>query len=222
MKDKRLDINEIFYSIDGEGITAGQIAIFIRLNGCNLRCSYCDTAYSLEAKNNYMDFEQIYEIIDKYPTKNITITGGEPLFQNAVFDFIKELSAKGYRVNIETNGSIGIKNITKIDNTIVTLDIKTCSSGMNESNLYKNLTYLRDSDVIKFVVGNIEDLDFTYKVIDHYSPRGHIFLSPVYGSIKPAEIVDYMKDKSNENVRLQLQMHKFIWDPDKREYDRFI
>ncbi|WP_297282046.1 radical SAM protein [uncultured Anaerococcus sp.] len=216
MKDKKLDINEIFYSIDGEGITAGQLAIFIRLNGCNLRCSYCDTAYALETKENYIDFNQIFKLISGYPCKNITITGGEPLYQDGTIDFIKELTSKGYRVNIETNGSISINRLTNIDNTIVTLDIKTYSSDMEKSNLYENLDYLRECDVSKFVVGDKDDLDFTYKVVNQYKPKGNIFLSPVYGSIEPADIVNYMKSKDNEKVRLQLQMHKYIWDPDKR------
>ena len=216
MKDKKLDINEIFYSIDGEGVTAGQLAIFIRLNACNLRCSYCDTSYALEAKNNYMDFDHIFDIINQYPSRHITITGGEPLYQEAIVDFIEELSKSGYRINIETNGSISVKELINIDKTIITLDIKTPSSNMDCENLYANLNYLRGNDVCKFVVGSIEDLEFTYKVIDYYKPKCNIFLSPVYGLIDPADIVEFMKIKGYDNVKLQLQMHKYIWDPNKR------
>jgi len=216
MKDKKLDINEIFYSIDGEGITAGQIAIFIRLNACNLRCSYCDTSYALEAKNNYIDFDHIFDIINQYPSKNITITGGEPLYQQGIIDFIEQLSKRGYRVNIETNGSISVKGLINIDKTIITLDIKTPYSNMDQENLYENLNYLRGNDVCKFVVGSIEDLEFTYKIIDKYKPKSQIFLSPVYNSIDTADIVEFMKIKGYDNVKLQLQIHKYIWDPDKR------
>ena len=216
MKDNRLDINEIFYSIDGEGVSAGELAIFIRLNGCNLRCSYCDTGYALYPKEDYYSFEELYNKINQYPSKNITLTGGEPLCQDGAIDFIKGLVDRGYRVNIETNGSISIESLIRIKNTIVTLDIKTPSSNMEEANLYDNLSCLRKSDVVKFVVGSINDLDFAYDTIGKYETNAQVFLSPVFTNIDPVNIVDYMKNKGDDRFKLQLQMHKYIWDPSEK------
>ena len=213
IKDKLLDINEIFYSIDGEGNTSGQLAVFIRLNGCNIRCEYCDTDYALEEHLTYKSIERIEKEVSQYNCKNITITGGEPLMQPNTLDLIKYLISLGYRMNIETNGSKDIKELSKIKNTIITLDIKAPMSAMKGYNDYNNIKYLRNHDALKFVVGNDNDLDFAYKVIEKYKPNCQIFLSPIFGDIDGAKIVEYMKKKKDDNIKLQLQIHKYIWDP---------
>ncbi|MDY6065443.1 MAG: radical SAM protein [Finegoldia sp.] len=212
-KDKSLDVNEIFYSIDGEGIRAGQLAVFIRLNGCNERCSYCDTSYALKFANNMMGICEILDEVSVYSCKNVTLTGGEPLYQENSLGLVKALS--DYEVNIETNGSLDVGDFI-LDNTIITMDIKTPSSNMESLNLYENIKKLRGRDVLKFVVGSKEDMDFTYKIIDAYKPACHIYLSPVFGQIDPANIVEKMKEYKDDQVKLQLQMHKFIWNPDQR------
>lgn len=213
MKDKILDVNEIFYSIDGEGIRAGKLCVFVRLNACNERCLYCDTAYALDFHDNFMKISEILDEISSYSCKNITLTGGEPLYQKNSLELVKAL--KDYEVNIETNGSLDVADFI-LDNTIITMDIKTPSSKMVGLNKYDNIGKLRDRDVIKFVVGDEEDIKFSYKIINDYKTRANIYLSPVFSKIEAEKIVDLMKEYKNDNIRLQLQMHKYIWDPDKR------
>jgi 7-carboxy-7-deazaguanine synthase len=216
LEEKTLDVNEIFYSIDGEGITSGQLAVFIRLNGCNLRCRYCDTDYALKTQKNYISIKDIYNKVKDYKCANITITGGEPLVQENTLYLIEYLTKKGYRVNIETNGAIDIKSLSKIKNTIITLDIKTPDSKMDRYNNFNNFEYLRDTDVLKIVVGSLNDLDYAYKIVEKYNPDCQVFLSPIFGEIKGADIVEYMKNKKNDKIKFQLQIHKYIWDPLKK------
>lgn len=210
---KKIDINEIFYSIEGEGIRAGQLAIFIRLNGCNLRCSYCDTKYALNNKNNYIDINTIINKIKKYNCKNITITGGEPLLQPNIIDIINSMPE--YTFNLETNGSISI-NSYLLKNTIITMDYKTINSKMESYMNLKNLSLLRKKDVLKFVVSSKEDIEQAFKIIYKYKPKCNIFLSPVFNKISGSEIVEEMKKYKNDNLRLQLQIHKYIYDSNKR------
>lgn len=216
LEKKTLDVNEIFYSIDGEGITSGQLAVFIRLNGCNLRCRYCDTDYALKTQKNYISIKDIYNKVKDYKCGNITITGGEPLVQENTLYLIDYLTKKGYRVNIETNGTIDIKSLSKIKNTIITLDIKTPDSEMDRYNNFNNFEYLRDTDVLKIVVGSLNDLDYAYKIVEKHNPSCQVFLSPIFDEIKGADIVEYMKNKKNDKIKLQLQIHKYIWDPLKK------
>lgn len=210
---KKIDVNEIFYSIEGEGIRAGQLAIFIRLNGCNLRCSYCDTKYALNNKNNYLDINTIINKIKKYNCKNITITGGEPLLQPNIIDIINSMSE--YTFNLETNGSISI-NSYLLKNTIITMDYKTINSKMESYMNLKNLSLLRKKDVLKFVVSSKKDIEQAFKIIYKYKPKCNIFLSPVFNKISGSEIVEEMKKYKNDNLRLQLQIHKYIYDSNKR------
>lgn len=215
MKDKEIlfDINEIFYSIDGEGSTSGQLAIFIRFNGCNLRCSYCDTGYALKGKNNFISLDDLVKEIKKYKTKNITLTGGEPLLQDDLLELIKILP--DYRFNIETNGTLDIENYL-LENTIITMDIKTPLSKTRDQNRYSNIKKLRKNDNLKFVVGNKEDIKFAYKVIELYKPISNIYFSPIFNQITGDEIVEEIKKYGNDKIKLQLQIHKYIWSPDKR------
>lgn len=207
-----LDVNEIFFSIDGEGKRTGELATFLRLNYCNERCSYCDTLYALDHGDNFLDFSKIRDELSKYPTKNLTITGGEPLSQENLFEFMKTISE--YNINIETNGSIDIEKF-RLDNVFFTMDIKTPSSNMERFNNYDNLNKLNERDVLKFVIGSVEDLEFSKDIIEKFKPNAIIYFSPVFG-FEPYKIVDFMKDNNMENVRLGLQIHKFIWDPEIR------
>ena len=206
---------EIFKSIDGEGIRAGYPVTFIRLAGCNLRCSYCDTKYSYDSliyKN-----ETIYDImeeVDKLGCNRITLTGGEPLIHNNVQELIETLTDNNYEVNIETNGSVDIKKYTKNKNVIITMDYKCPSSGMEDKMLLKNLSSLRTKDVLKFVVGSKEDLNKCKQIIK--DTKAQVFISPVFGNIEPKEIVKYILDNNMYNCRVQLQLHKFIWNPEER------
>lgn len=209
-------VNEIFYSIDGEGLRAGALAVFIRLAGCNLRCSYCDTSYAWEEDAGQdMTIREILEYIERYGCDRITLTGGEPLRSREGMDLTRALVEEGYEVNIETNGSVAVEDVL-IPGTIITMDYKCPSSGCESSMLIDNIGILRKSDALKFVVGTEEDLHKAAEIIEKYNPACQCFLSPVFGGIEPAEIVEFMKDKDMHRCRLQLQMHKYIWGPEEK------
>jgi 7-carboxy-7-deazaguanine synthase len=203
-------VNEIFFSIDGEGKRAGSLAAFIRLAGCNLRCSYCDTAYAF-TEGTPMRVEEIAEAVKGW--KNVTVTGGEPLCQD-VHVLLQRL--REHEVNIETNGSVDVTPYHAYPWVFFTLDYKCPSSGMESSMLEKNFQTLRPQDVLKFVVGDMEDLRTAQRVCEKYEPNCLVYLSPVFGKIEAKEIVEYMKSARYKNWRLQLQLHKYIWPPDAR------
>ena len=211
-----MKVVEIFKSIDGEGIRAGFPVTFIRLAGCNLRCSYCDSLYACNYKDEdvtEMTPEEIFNKVYKKGNTRITLTGGEPLIHEDVNSLIDILTRNGFEVNIETNGSVDIEpHLQK--NIIVTMDYKCPSSNMTEMMLLKNLELLRKQDVLKFVVGSKEDLDCCRDMIKYTDAQ--VFISPVFGKIEPKEIVEYMLEHDMQNCRIQLQLHKFIWEPDKR------
>lgn len=205
---------EIFKSIDGEGLRAGFPATFIRLEGCNLRCSYCDTKYSYnDADYKDMYIEQILHEVKQLGLRYITLTGGEPLIHEDVADLIRVLTTFGFFVNIETNGSVDISPYL-YNNVLITMDYKCPSSGMQLQVNTHNLKILRPSDVLKFVVGCEEDLE-TCKHIRNYT-QAQKFISPVFGKIEPKDIVKYMLDNKMTDCRIQLQLHKYIWNPEER------
>lgn len=217
MKDNLL-VNEIFGSIDGEGIRTGELATFIRLTGCNLRCRYCDTAYSFN-EGSLMTIENIINKVKEIGYKNITLTGGEPLLQKNSIKLIDKLIEEGFNVNIETNGAIDITSLLD-KNVIITLDYKTISSNMNNQMILSNLEKLRQNDVLKFVC-NKEDLEDIRRVLKQYNIKSYIYLSPIYKEIEPCELVEFLKllhkEQINTNkIRIQVQLHKIIWNPDMR------
>lgn len=203
-------VNEIFFSIDGEGKRAGSLAAFIRLAGCNLRCTYCDTTYAF-TEGKSMCADEIAEAVAGW--ENVTVTGGEPLCQD-VHGLLQRL--REHEVNIETNGSVDVTPYHAYPWVFFTLDYKCPSSGMESSMLEKNFQTLRPQDVLKFVVGDMEDLRTAQRVCEKYEPRCLVYLSPVFGKIEAKEIVEYMKSARYKNWRLQLQLHKYIWPPDAR------
>lgn len=215
-----MKVNEIFNSIDGEGLRAGELATFIRLAGCNLRCGYCDTSYALTANDGVeMTVEQIVEKVCSIGYKNITLTGGEPLIHEDVDILIDRLIEEGFYVNIETNGTVDIAKYCK-NNVLITADFKTLTSGCSDKMLMSNLTNLRPNDVLKFVMGK-EDKQQVKQILETYKPQCYIYLSPVFGEIEPAELVEFSKElfKSGYNtskLRVQLQLHKYIWPPEQR------
>jgi len=210
-------VNEIFSSIEGEGIRTGFPVIFIRLYSCNLHCSYCDTRYSCENNEGLeMSIDEILENIKQYSIKKVTLTGGEPLIHKDVELLIDELINNEYEVNIETNGSIDIYPYITKNDTIITMDYKSISSGMNHLMLGKNLKYLRSNDVLKFVVGTEEDLLDMLSVIQLDKPTCNIFVSPVFGKIEMRKIVDFIKEYNLNTCRIQIQLHKIIWPPTMR------
>lgn len=213
---------EKFVSINGEGTRAGELAVFIRMKGCNLDCRYCDTKWANQENASYeiMTEEDIRNYIRDTGVKNVTLTGGEPLFRkdmDVLIDYL--LQDKDRVVEIETNGSVNIKEYAEMKNRAsFTMDYKLGASGMEEKMCLENFAYLDKRDTVKFVVGSQEDLQRAAEIIEKYALIGKVsvYFSPVFGDIKPEEIVDFMVQNRLNDVRMQLQMHKFIWDPEKR------
>ncbi|MBE2281015.1 MAG: radical SAM protein [Ignavibacteriaceae bacterium] len=214
MKENVLKVNEIYFSIQGEGTAAGLPCVFIRLTWCNLRCTYCDSEYSFyEGKN--MTFDEILEEVKKYNCELVELTGGEPLVQSKSIDFMKTLCDLGYKVLIETGGSLPVKNIDP--RVTVIMDLKCPSSGMAHKNRLENLQYLKKNDELKFVIGSLEDYEWCKKIIEKHNLTGkcEILFSTVFGKLAPVDLVNKILE-DNLKVRFQLQMHKFIWAPDLR------
>ena len=242
-----MNVIEIFASIDGEGSRQGLLTTFLRLHDCNIRCSYCDTTYSygIDSVFTEMTVAEVADVIESLGNHRITITGGEPLLQEAaVVELIDELNRRKalkiqdspssqsdltrindvdkrerpnnspYDFNIETNGTI-IPSFHR-ENVWFTYDYKTPSSLAEESMNLDIFKVSREHDLIKFVVGSVEDLDCMRRMINQYPTKAQIYVSPVWGKIEAADIIDYMKEHNLQNVRFQLQIHKFVWDPDAK------
>lgn len=213
---------EIFSSINGEGTKAGQLALFIRMQGCNLNCSYCDTKWANEEKCAYhwTTVEEILELIHSMQIRNVTITGGEPLMQENIRELLEVLASESQlQVEIETNGSVSLEPFLDIENRpSFTMDYKLPGSGMEQEMLMSNLICLDERDTVKFVVKDWEDMMRAKEVIDEYQlvDKCHVYLSPVYGEIELEEIVNFMKSNCMNGVTMQLQMHKIIWDAQMR------
>ena len=216
-----LPVVEKFISINGEGAHAGELAAFIRFRGCNLSCSYCDTCWA-NTENAPAEYETIEELaawVAKSEVHNVTLTGGEPLLQKGCGALAELLIKNGCRVEIETNGSISLERLASAEyRPIFTMDYKLPSSGMEEFMCIDNFRLLGCHDTVKFVSGSIADLEKAAELIDTYklTERCHVFISPVFGEIEPADIVDFMEQHKMNGVRLQLQLHKFIWEPTRR------
>ena len=203
-----MKINEIFYSIQGEGNWTGLPNIFIRTTGCNLRCSFCDTKYAYE-KGKEMTIDEIIEKIGSYPCKYICITGGEPLLQKDIIHLIDKLLKKGYKISIETNGSLSIKKISNKKNLMISIDIKCPSSNMNEFNYFENFNFLRENDQLKFIIKNKDDYEYAKTILEKYKPFCTVFLQPVWGR-NPKNLTRWVI-KDGLNAKIGLQIHKIIW-----------
>ncbi len=212
---------EHFISINGEGQRAGELALFLRFAGCNLRCDWCDTMWANgkdapHTKVNKSTLTAIAEDAIAQGVRDVTLTGGEPLLQEGMVELIDALSRLGLRVEIETNGSVPIAPFIEKHRPVITMDYKLPSSKMERFMCLENLPLLQSYDTLKFVCGSRQDLYRAEQIIEEYSPCCEIFFSPVFGRIEPAEIVEFMKERKLGNVRLQLQLHKLIWDPEMR------
>jgi 7-carboxy-7-deazaguanine synthase len=210
-----LKINEIYYSVQGESTYAGLPCVFVRLTYCNLRCAYCDTEYAFYDGKDFSIPEIISEV-KKYDCKLVEITGGEPLVQmEECLELMNQLCDDGFKVLIETGGSLSIKNIDP--RVSVIMDLKCPSSGMEKKNLYENINYLKPADELKFVIGSREDYEWTKEIIVKYDLRNkcQLLFSVVFRKLEPVQLVNWiLEDKLN--VRFQLQMHKFIWPPETK------
>ena len=211
----RLKINEIYLSVQGESTWAGLPCVFVRLTGCDLRCTYCDTEYAFYEGIRKTLGDILTEVL-AFDCRLVEITGGEPLLQKNVLPLMMALCDAGRTVLIETSGA---HDISKIDPRVHRImDLKTPSSGEVRKNLYSNLACLSQRDEVKFVIGSREDYEWTRgQINDHrLSERVKaVLLSPVFGSLEPREIVDWML-ADRLPARFQLQLHKFIWEPRTR------
>lgn len=205
----RLKITEIFHSIQGEGLTAGVPTVFVRLTGCPLRCSYCDTAYAFSG-GEYLDLETILRQVAAYGASHVTVTGGEPLAQAGCLALLSALCDAGHAVSLETSGAL---DVTPVDPRVVrVLDLKTPSSGEDGRNLYSNLVQLRAGDQVKFVLADRADYDWAVRTAARYDigRRATVLFSPVYGALDGAVLAQWMLD-DRLPYRLQLQLHKLLW-----------
>lgn len=210
---------EKFVSINGEGIKQGQLSVFIRFAFCNLRCGYCDTLYSLiNPKYEEESIDKLVEFILSTGVKNVTLTGGEPLIQPDIGKLLETLSELNLNVEIETNGSVSILPFKNIKNISFTLDYKTPYSGEETKMHLDNYKYVTKKDAVKFVCGDRNDLIRCKEIIYEYDlqHKTNCIISPVYGTIELTEIVNFLKENTLNDIRMQLQIHKFIWDKDKR------
>ena len=203
-----MKINEIFYSIQGEGKWMGLPNIFIRTTGCNLRCSFCDTTYAYETGEE-MSIEEIINRIRKHPCNYVCITGGEPLLQEAIVQLIDVLLEKKYVICLETNGSIDIENLVGKKSLLISLDIKCPSSAMHEKMKFNNVSLLTCNDQLKFIIQNREDYEYAKKIIKKYKLQSAIFFQPVWG-INLKELSSWVLNDGLD-VRIGLQLHKIIW-----------
>ncbi|MFQ5715072.1 MAG: radical SAM protein [Candidatus Scalinduaceae bacterium] len=207
-----LYVNEIFKSIQGESTHAGIPCVFVRLTGCNLRCSYCDTTYAYEEGRN-MTVNKIVNKIEGYGCKNVCITGGEPLLQRNIYKLINLLKTKSYKIFVETNGAMNIDLLP--GNIIRIMDVKCPDSGMNKEMDWKNLERLRGDDEVKFVMSSKKDYEWAKRIVKKHNlpDKTNVLFGSAYGKLKPKSLAGWIL-KDRLNVRLQLQLHRIIW-PDK-------
>ncbi len=216
-----MNVIESFVSINGEGPRAGELAVFIRFHGCNLRCSYCDSMYANEpdAPCKTRTPEEVYRYIRSTGITNVTLTGGEPLLEPEIGDLLERLLADAtLSVEIETNGAVDLAPFCTGRRPLFTMDYKLPSSGCEAAMRPGNFSLLRASDTVKFVSGTRADLERALEIIQTYDllHRCHVYFSPVFGAIEPVEIVNFLMEHRLNRARLQIQMHKVIWDPMKR------
>lgn len=204
-----LRITEIFYSLQGESNTVGLPTVFIRLTGCPLRCTYCDTAYAFTGGTR-IEMDDIIAEVQQYGTPYVTVTGGEPLAQPGCHELMSKLADRGFFVSLETSGALDVADVDQ--RVVKVMDLKTPSSGEMAKNLYRNIDFLTEKDQVKFVIGNDVDYDWSKTVMADYDipARCSVLFSPVMGQQNPAILADkILQDRLP--VRFQIQLHKLLW-----------
>jgi len=209
-------VNEIFYSIQGESSHAGRPCAFVRLTGCNLRCSYCDTVYAYD-EGSRLEIGEIERKIRAFDCSLVEITGGEPLLQAGTPELVRTLLDRRYTVLLETNGSMDIGVVD--ERCIRIVDVKCPSSGESEKNRLENLALITPNDEVKFVVGDREDFVYAKSMIStHLAGRNGLkppLIAPVFGWINPEILARWILE-DHLDVRMQIQLHKVIWGAEKR------
>lgn len=205
----RLRLTEIFYSLQGESRTVGIPTVFIRLTGCPLRCGYCDTSYAFSG-GSWWELPAILKELEKYQTRFVTVTGGEPLAQKPCRDLLHALCERGYQVSLETSGAMDISGLD--ERVSVVMDLKTPGSGEMDKNLYANLELLRPQDQLKFVLCDRRDYEWACGILHKYrlQERCEVLMSPVYGQLNLRDLADWVI-ADQLPVRVQMQLHKAIW-----------
>lgn len=204
-----LTVNEIFYSIQGEGTHAGLPCIFVRLTGCPLRCAYCDTAYAFSEGERRSE-EEILAQVARYPCRLVEVTGGEPLAQPDAFPLLSRLADRGFEVMVETSGHIPLDRLDARVSAI--LDVKTPGSGESHRMEWRNLDLLKPRDQVKFVIVDRADYEWSRGIVAErgLGPRTTVLFSPSHGVLAPAQLARWILD-DGLTVRLQLQLHKYVW-----------
>lgn len=205
----RLRLTEIFFSLQGEGLTSGVPTVFIRLTGCPLRCRYCDTAYAFTG-GEWHSYREVLDRVAGYPARHVCVTGGEPLAQRNCLGLLTALCEAGYEVSLETSGALDIGPVDRRVCRVV--DIKTPGSGEANRNLWENLALLNSEDVVKFVICDRRDFDWALERLRiHDLDRiCTVLFSPSHGQLEPAQLADWIL-QAGAPVRLQLQLHKLLW-----------
>ncbi len=218
--EQTLVVSELFYSIQGESTWAGMPCVFIRLAGCNLRCNYCDAAYTYEEESRQYSFQKIIAFIEKHPNALVEITGGEPLLQENIYPFMETLIKTGRTVLLETNGSLPLDRV--LEDAVKIMDIKCPDSGMHEKIDLHNLKYLNSKDNVKFVLSSREDFDWAVKLLHQHLPElwqtnelPAILFSPVPDRLEVKELAKWILEEKLP-LRLQIQLHKIIWPEEMR------
>ena len=209
-----MEIHEIYQSIQGESSYAGLPCVFVRTTGCNLRCRWCDTAHAFE-EGEQMSVDAVLEKVRSFACRWVEITGGEPLLQEESFRLISALLDENFLVLLETSGAISIQAVDQ--RVVVILDLKCPGSGMADRINWENLKWLKKKDEVKFVIADRADFDWAKKVLADYRALDDkiIHFSPVFGEMAPQELASWILEEKLA-VRLQMQLHKYIWDPCKR------
>lgn len=205
----RVRITEIFHSLQGESRTVGWPTVFVRLTGCPLRCSYCDTAYAFHGGEN-MDVEELVLRVASFGARHVCVTGGEPLAQKNCVPLLARLCDQGYEVSLETSGAM---DVSEVDPRVVkVMDLKTPASGECDRNLYANLDHLTQRDQIKFVICDRADYEWAVSKLRGHdlATRCEVLFSPGYGALPAAELAEWIL-ADRLPVRFQLQLHKVLW-----------
>lgn len=202
-------ITEIFFSLQGESNTVGLPTVFIRLTGCPMRCSYCDTAYAFHGGKKH-DIEDIVQQVKQYKARHVTVTGGEPLAQPECHQLLSELCDLGYEVSIETGGAMPIEQVDS--RVYIVLDVKTPASNEEPNNRYDNLEHIKKSDCLKFVICDREDYVWSKNMLleQNLSEKCEIFFSPSADELNPTSLADWIVEDQIP-VRMQIQLHKLLW-----------
>ena len=204
-----LRISEIFYSLQGETSRVGLPTVFVRLTGCPLRCTYCDTAYAFTGGQS-MTLEAVMEEVVRFAPRYVTVTGGEPLAQKNCLSLLRALCDQGYEVSLETGGALDVSNVDA--RVVKVLDLKTPASGEMEKNLWGNLVHLNPQDEIKFVLCDEADYQWAKQVMEErrLAQRCAVLFSPAQGQLAPKDLAEWIL-RDHLPVRLQVQLHKLLW-----------